>query len=262
MGTPTYSLIFPTYNPGLAIDRTIRDVQLFLRREYDWEAVFVCDGCTDDTVHRLHDFAVEFPNRVRVVTHSPNRGKGYALRAGLAVARGLFRVFTDVDLAYGFDEIQRVATALRDGADVAIASRFHPQSRLVLPASLQGFLYRRHLQSRVFSLLVRLMLRLRQRDTQAGLKGMTATATVAMLPHLHCDGFALDCELLALATGMRLTIAEVPVCVRYESRRSTTNVAGMGKMLRSLCTIRLACRRWQKKNRYVVPDERQRRLAA
>ena len=44
------------------------------------------------------------------------------------------------------------------GAEVAIASRHHPDSRLLLPPRLQGYFYRRHLQSLVFSRLVRWLL--------------------------------------------------------------------------------------------------------
>src|SRR5690348_17664989 len=37
------------------------------------------------------------------VCSSPNRGKGHAVRQGLLAARGDWRLFTDVDLAYGLD---------------------------------------------------------------------------------------------------------------------------------------------------------------
>src|SRR5262249_57442237 len=113
-------------------------------------------------------------DRVGVLSYQPNRGKGYAVRQGLRAARGRWRVFTDVDLAYGFDDILRVAGRLQDGADVAIASRFHPESRLLLPPRLQGYAYRRHLQSLIFSALVRLLLPGRHRHTQAGPQGPSA----------------------------------------------------------------------------------------
>ena len=52
-----------------------------------------------------------------------------------------------MDLAYGFDDVLRLAEVLWGGADVAIASRTHPESRLSVPVRLQGYAYRRHLQS-------------------------------------------------------------------------------------------------------------------
>jgi dolichyl-phosphate beta-glucosyltransferase len=177
-----------------------------------------------------------------MLSYVPNRGKGYAVRRGLEAAWGAWRLFTDVDLAYSFDDVQRVARVLRAGADVAIASRAHPESRVVLPVSLQGYAYRRQLQSTVFSNLVRLMLPLKQRDTQAGLKGITADVAQRVLPRLHCTGFGLDCELLTACTRFGIRVTEVPVTVRYEDRTSTTGAGPMLRMIRELWRIR---RNWK-----------------
>jgi dolichyl-phosphate beta-glucosyltransferase len=176
------------------------------------------------------------------VAYAPNRGKGHAVRRGLEAARGQWRLFTDVDLAYGFDDVLRLAETLRAGADVAIASRWHPDSRLIVPTALQGYAYRRHLQSRVFSTLVRWLLPLTQRDTQAGLKGLSARAAELLLPRLRCDGFEFDCELLTACARCGVAVAEVPVHVRYEDTTSTTSMRTMGQMLRALWQIRRAWR--------------------
>jgi hypothetical protein len=235
------SLVFPAYNPGTLVERTWRQVRDFLdRAPGNWEVLFVCDGCTDGTPDRLAELTRGYTDRVQVLSYRPNRGKGYAVHYGLAAARGQWRLFTDVDLAYGFEDILRVAETLRTGADVAIAARLHPDSRLVVPPRLQGYAYRRHLQSLVFSVLVRLLLPLSQRDTQAGLKGLTARAAQLLLPHLRCHGFEFDCELLTACARLGVPVAEVPVCVRYEDRASTTGLRSAGRMIRVLWQIRRA----------------------
>src|SRR5437867_12934175 len=118
------SLILPAYNPGRLIDRTWSQVRDFLRQVAGkWEVVFVCDGCTDNTAESLGRLTRGDSHRVRIISYSPNRGKGYALRQGLAAARGEWSIFTDVDLAYGFDDILRVARVLQSGSHVAVASR-------------------------------------------------------------------------------------------------------------------------------------------
>jgi hypothetical protein len=240
---PVFSLVFPTYNPGPLLGRTWQAVEQFLRQTSEnWEILFVCDGCTDGTPARLAQLAQTQPGRVRVLSHTPNRGKGYAVRQGLAAAHGNWRLFTDVDLAYSFEDLLRAAATLKAGADVVIASRAHPDSQMLLPTRLQGYVYRRHLQSLAFSLLVRLLLPLTQRDTQAGLKGMSAAAARRVLPHLTCNGFGFDCELLTACVRLGLDITEVPVCVRYEDRASTTNAGTMGRMIRELWRIRRAWR--------------------
>jgi dolichyl-phosphate beta-glucosyltransferase len=238
------SLIFPTYNPGPILERTWRELVPFLQRAPgQWEALFVCDGCTDGTPARLAQLARADGGRIRILSYTPNRGKGYAVRRGLEAARGEWRLFTDVDLAYRFEDVLRVAQALQAGAAVAIASRVHPQSQMVLPTRLQGYAYRRHLQSLAFSALVRCLLPLKQRDTQAGLKGLSATAAQTVLPHLSCDGFGFDCELLTACRHYGLTVEEVPVCVRYEDRASTTGLGAMRQMVKELWHIRRCWRR-------------------
>jgi dolichyl-phosphate beta-glucosyltransferase len=241
---PITSLVFPTYNPGAVLERTWCELQRFLRQTPgNWEILFVCDGCTDDTPSRLESLARDGGQPVRVLAYAPNRGKGYAVRRGLEAATGEWRLFTDVDLAYGLDDVVRVAEALRAGADVAIASRLHPDSRLILPPRLQGYAYRRHLQSLVFSALVHLLLPLKQRDTQAGLKGLNARTARLLLPHLTCDGFGFDCELLTASVLQGLAIAEVPVCVRYDDAASTTGWRTMSRMIGELWRIRRSWRR-------------------
>src|SRR5436309_2045358 len=89
------SLVFPAYNPGPAVERTFAAVGDFLRARPDpWEILFVLDGCTDGTDERLAELTAEAGDpRIRVLAHRPNRGKGYAVRAGLRAARGHFRIF-------------------------------------------------------------------------------------------------------------------------------------------------------------------------
>jgi dolichyl-phosphate beta-glucosyltransferase len=245
-GKPLTSLIFPTYNPGLRLERTWHEVRRFLNGAAgNWEVLFVCDGCTDGTPDRLAELCRHEgePERVRVVSYPVNKGKGHAVRRGLEAARGDWLIFTDVDLAYGWDDVVRLADTLRGGAEVAIASRTHPDSRVLAPPGLLGYLYRRHLQSLVFTLLARWLLSLRQRDTQAGLKGLSARAARLLLPRLQCNGFGFDCELLTACAHFGLPVIEVPVCVRYEDTHSTTGMEAAGRMLRELLRIRRDWRR-------------------
>jgi dolichyl-phosphate beta-glucosyltransferase len=239
---PLVSLVLPAYNPGLAVERAWLAVRDFVRVRPDpWEAIFVLDGCTDGTPDRLAELTDEFPDpRLRVLGHAPNRGKGFAVRRGLLAARGAVRIFTDVDLAYSFDDIARVADELRHGAGVAIASRDHPESVVQVPARCLGHAYRRRLQGRLFGAVARRLLPIAQRDTQAGLKGMTAAVAERLLPTLRCDGFGFDCELLTACARLGVAVAEVPVRVRYEGGISTTGVGSCLRMVRDLWRIRRA----------------------
>jgi dolichyl-phosphate beta-glucosyltransferase len=238
-GPALTSLVFPAYNPGPRVEQTWQAVQRFLRQAPGrWEVLFVCDGCTDGTAARLEQLGRAVPGPIRVLSYAPNRGKGYAVRRGLEAAAGQWRLFTDVDLAYGFEDVLRVAHALWSGAAVAIASRTHPDSRVVLPTRLQGYAYRRYLQGLLFTGLARTLLPVRQQDTQAGLKGMSADVARLLLPRLRCDGFGLDCELLTACAVHGIDITEVPVCLRYEDAASTTGLSSVARMVRELLRVR------------------------
>jgi dolichyl-phosphate beta-glucosyltransferase len=241
------SLVLPTYNPGPTIEQSWLAVSQFIamraRLSDTWEALFVLDGCTDGTHERLQKLNSAQDHRIRVLSYPQNRGKGYAVRSGLLAAEGSIRIFTDVDLAYPFEDILRVADAIRDGAAVAIGSRIHPDSRIQLPSRILGYAFRRALQGKIFGAIARLLLPISVYDTQAGLKGMNAAVAISLLPHLTCDGFGFDCELLTACARVGISPSEVPVCVQYDGLTTTSPRSGM-RMLHELWRIR---RTWQTK---------------
>ena len=249
-----FSLILPAYNPGLQVEQTWHAVARFVADQTaagtEWEALFVLDGCTDGTDDRLAALAESGNPHVRVLGYPKNRGKGHAVRVGLLAARGEHRIFTDVDLAYSFDDVLRVADALRAGAEVAIASREHPDSRMLVPPTLLGYTFRRRLQSLMFRAAVRRLLPLNYGDTQAGLKGMTAAVAERVIPELACDGFGFDCEFLTACAKGGIAVTETPVCVRYEDRASTTGTGAGFRMLREVWRIR---RRWRSRTLPAAP---------
>jgi dolichyl-phosphate beta-glucosyltransferase len=180
---------------------------------------------------------------IRVVDYAPNRGKGYALRQGLIAASARHRIFTDIDLAYSFEDILSVARAMQNGAEIVAASRTHPGSQLTVPPRLLGYAFRRSVQSSVFSTLVRALLPVTQTDTQAGLKGLSARAVQQIVPRLNCNGFGIDCEILTACVRLGFCVTELPVSVRYDAEASTTNFRSTLKMVGELWRIR---RSWPK----------------
>lgn len=235
------SLVLPAFNPGPDLARSVRAVRQFVRSQPTaWEALFVLDGCTDGSNETLDRLLEADPEpRLRHIGYSQNRGKGYAVRTGLLAARGRYRLFTDIDLAYPFADVLRMADTLRDGADVAIADRDHRDSIVQLPPRLLGYAARRRVQSRLFGAVARTILGIPHTDTQAGLKGMTATVAETLVPDLTCDGFGFDCELLVACQHHGIPIEAVPVCVRYaDAASSTGGLRTTGQMLRELWRIR------------------------
>lgn len=238
-----YSLIIPNYNPGSMIDSTWQTLSRFVAEQSTpWEVLFVCDGCTDGTVERLNRYCQKEQARwCRVLSYYPNQGKGFAVRTGLAAARGDIRVFTDVDLAYSYEDL-RAVDAVRQGSPIAITSREHPDSTVTFPYPMLRYVKHRRFQSHVFGVVARSLMNIPQRDTQAGLKAFSAYAVNQLLPYLACNGFGFDCEILLAAKRLNLEVAEVPVSVRHQDAFSTTSMRTSLQMVKQLWQIR---RRWK-----------------
>ncbi len=240
---PEFSLVFPVYNAADQLDAILCNVRDFLARSWDdWEAIFVCDGCTDGSEERIRTFSRSYSKRIRLVAYPRNFGKGHAVRTGLVEARGEWVVFTDVDLAYSWQDITNVAHLLKEGHSLVTASRALPESRVTMPFSQQAHYWRRAIQGRLFVALAHLLLPFRQRDPQAGLKGMSAAVVRRLAPLLRCDGFAFDCELLTACQHLKIPVSEIPVHVSYQDSATTTSLGGSLRMVRELYAIR---RNWK-----------------
>lgn len=113
------SLVMPAYNE----ERTILEsIDRVLRQDCVGELIVVDDASTDSTGRLLA--TLENP-RVQVVTHPVNRGKGAAIRTGIARAGLDFVGIQDADLEYDPADLPRLLRPLEDGlADVVYGSRF------------------------------------------------------------------------------------------------------------------------------------------
>ena len=222
------SLILPVYNGAAILESTLETAWRWLAQQgYDSEIVVVDDGSSDETPRILERELARRAGsdrvRLRGLRNEPNQGKGAAVRRGMLEAEGAYRLFCDVDLTYPIEDCARVLAALETGADLAIASRMHPESRYVIQADFLRYVYTRHTMGRVFNRLVRLFVVGGVRDTQAGLKGANAEATRELFPVGRMTRFSFDVELLYLAKRRGRRVVEVPVEFLYRKEPSTVH---------------------------------------
>jgi glycosyltransferase involved in cell wall biosynthesis len=221
------TVVLPCYNEAKRLPGTL---QAYLR-QLSWvpgevEVLVVDDGSTDATRAVAEAVAATNP-RVRVLGHRPNRGKGFAVRAGMLAGRGDLIVFADADGSYGPGELQRVVQALAE-APVAIGARTEGATGPLV----------RQAASRGFNLATRSLLGLPFQDTQSGLKGFRRAAARVIFSRTRLDGFAFDVEVLFLARRLGLDVAQVGVQAR-ECDGSKVRVAlDARRMLRDVWAVR------------------------
>jgi len=114
------SVVIPVYNEVHTIAEVVARVEAVPLPK---EIILVDDGSTDGTRDRLAEIARR-PG-VRVLYQPVNRGKGAALRAGIAAAAGDIVVVQDADLEYDPGEYPKLVQPILQGqADVVYGSRF------------------------------------------------------------------------------------------------------------------------------------------
>ncbi len=128
MITPDLSVVIPAYNEARRLPGTLQRMRAyFTPRSTEVEVLVVDNRSTDDTVAMAE--AVGWP-AVRVLAESARAGKGAAVRTGMLAARGQYVLFSDADLSTPIEEVEALLAAIHAGADVAIASRGLPASRV------------------------------------------------------------------------------------------------------------------------------------
>jgi glycosyltransferase involved in cell wall biosynthesis len=115
------SVVMPCYNERGTVREIIARV---LEQPYEKELIVVDDDSTDGTRDILRELAAAHPE-IDLVLQPINRGKGAALRAGFARARGDVVVIQDADLEYDPREYGTLLDPIATGrADVVFGSRF------------------------------------------------------------------------------------------------------------------------------------------
>jgi glycosyltransferase involved in cell wall biosynthesis len=216
---PSLSLIVPVFNQQGKVAYSLEKIKQVVELAFSkYELIVVDDGSTDSTLDILKDIALT-DEHIRILSYTPNRGKGYAVKQGVLDSHGDAVMFLDGDLDISPDSIKDYVEKLRT-SDLVIASKRHPKSSVTIPRS-RAFL------SRAFHLLIRVVTGICQKDTQAGFKVGNGDIMRAIFRNITVNRYAFDVELLTIASSMYLKVQEMPVTMTIDRKFNPKEIVNM-----------------------------------
>lgn len=214
------SLIIPVFNQARKISYSIEKIKQAVELSFsNYKLIVVNDGSTDNTLTILKGIAMTDEEHVRVISYTPNRGKGYAVRQGVLHSHGDAVILLDGDLDISPDLIKDYVERLST-SDLVIASKKHPESNVKIPRS-RAFL------SRAFNLLIKVAIGIAQTDTQAGFKVGKGDIMRKVFRNVSVNRYAFDVEFFAIVSILHLKVEEMPVIMKIDRRFKIKEIVNM-----------------------------------
>lgn len=211
------SVVIPAYKQERTIVSDIKQINGVLEKmRYDYELIVVVDGMVDKTYQKAKMLQGK---KIKVIGYKTNKGKGYAVRYGMARTKGDLIAFIDAGMDIDPNGLAMILEHMEwYGADIIVGSKRHPASQVEYP-------FLRKIYSFGYQLLIWFLFGLKVKDTQTGLKIFKREVLEKVLPRLLVKRFAFDVELLAVARRLGFKkIYEAPIKINPQQFKFTSTI--------------------------------------
>jgi glycosyltransferase involved in cell wall biosynthesis len=212
------SVIVPAYKQEKTIVKDLRRIKNVLDSlRYPSELICVVDGTLEDKTYANASKLASTQANILVVGYPTNKGKGNAVRYGMAKSKGDIVAFIDSGMDINPNGLSMILEHFEwYGADIVVGSKRHPVSKVI-------YSWQRRFFSMGYQLIVRILFGLNIRDTQVGLKCYRRIVLEKVLPRLLIKTYAFDIEILAVAHSIGFTrIFEAPVEIDIDFGKNST----------------------------------------
>lgn len=209
------SIIIPAYKQEKTILKDIENIsRVMSETRWDFEIICVVDGFLDKT---FENASMTKDPHIKVFGYESNKGKGYAIRYGMARSEGEIVAFIDAGMDINPNGISLLLEhMIWYDADIIVGSKRHSASKVSYP-------FIRKIYSFIYQMLVRVLFGLRVKDTQVGLKIFKREVLQKVLPRLIVKRFAFDIEILAVSRYLGFTkIYDGPVEITLDFRNNSS----------------------------------------
>ena len=227
---PRLSVILPCYNEARTLPEIVRRVRATARAH---EIIAVDDGSTDASAAALVELSRAPGAPLTLLRHARNRGKGAAIRTGLAAVTGDLVLVQDADLEYDPAAYAALVAPFADSTVQAVygSRNLHPN-----PRSTSAFYW----GGRFLSWFANVLYGSRVTDISTGYK-VVRTDVLRALP-LAADGFEFCEEVTALLLRRGVRIREVPISYVPRTRAEGKKIRARDGVIAIATLIRL---RWK-----------------
>jgi len=205
------SIIFPLFNESARLPPSLEAIKKYYEnKSYLGEIIFVDDGSTDNTLKVIKKFKAKFP--IKIISSSPNKGKGYAIKRGVLKASKPVILFMDIDLSTSLGMTERFLNEF-EGNTLLIGNRESPKSKLIKRQSCL-----REGMGRTFTLASNIILKNNCSDYTCGFKMFPANLGKKIFSKAKVNRWSFDAELIFLAKKMGAKIKEIPVTWKHKGK--------------------------------------------
>lgn len=199
-------VIIPTYNEKENIQKMVEKI---FSLQPEFELLIIDDGSPDGTAQIVKILQEKYANKLHLLQRQGKQGLGTAYIVGFkwAIERKYDYIFEmDCDFSHNPDDLVRLLNACKNGADVAVGSRY------VKGGNVKNWPLGRVMMSYFASVYVRTILWINIRDTTAGFKCYKRHVLESInLNKIKFMGYAFQIEMKYAALQKGFKIVEVPI---------------------------------------------------